>query len=583
MYNPKTPSRHRSKSEVKTPLTPSLVNAMNNVNLGSSPTKRSTTTSTSSRLKSKQSTSAFDVTNPFIAPQTKSRPSSPVKRIGSSGMPTSESFQRQANGGVIRKGGVESRLDVVTRDYVPPPPKHEVKRSKSTPAANRTGAEKRDRFITNRDNTDIAVVGAALEQMSLKPENSSPGHTARLAAATGVPVNRRILGYHEQPPSASSSDTTLAQQREYAKPLYAQRPGAVATSTGATTNKTRKIPTQPERVLDAPGMVDDFYLNLLSWSCQNAVAVALESSTYIWKADTGAVVQLGECPEGSYVSSVDFSNDGAFLGVGNGNGDVELWDVETGQKLRTMSGHQGQIATLSWHQHILSSGCGDGSIWHHDVRIPKHKVMELLGHTGEVCGLKWRSDGELLASGGNDNVVNIWDGRLGDVGEGARGSAKWTKRNHTAAVKAVAWCPWQPSLLASGGGTNDATINVWNSTTGARLHTLRTPSQITSIQWGPHKKELLTTHGYPTNAIMIHAYPSMERVAEIRDAHDSRVLFSCVGPAGDVVCTGAGDENLKFWRIWEVASEGAKKKRVASEEVGGGRSNSTKEGILTLR
>jgi len=65
--------------------------------------------------------------------------------------------------------------------------------------------------------------------------------------------------------------------------------------------------------------------------------------------------------------------------------------------------------------------------------------MELLGHSGEVCGMKWRSDGELLASGGNDNVVNIWDGRLGDAGrETARGSAKWTKRNHTAAVKV---CP----------------------------------------------------------------------------------------------------------------------------------------------
>jgi cell division cycle protein 20 (cofactor of APC complex) len=105
-------------------------------------------------------------------------------------------------------------------------------------------------------------------------------------------------------------------------------------------------------------------------------------------------------PEGTYVSSVDFSNDGAYLGIGLGTGEVELWDVEAGQKLRTMGGHQGQIAVLSWNAHILSSGCGDGSIWHHDVRVPRHKVMELLGHTGEVCGLKWRADGELLASGG---------------------------------------------------------------------------------------------------------------------------------------------------------------------------------------
>ncbi|KAG6884935.1 hypothetical protein C0993_007117 [Termitomyces sp. T159_Od127] len=540
---PKTPSRRgRARSDARTPLTPSLATALGNISL-----------------------------NPFVS----SRPSSPIKRATSGAIPVSDALQRQAGTGVIRRGGIESRLDVVTRDYVPPKP--ELKRSRSTPASAR-----RDRFITNRD-TD-SDVAPTLDNLHLNPQSASPGHTARLVAATGVPLNRRILAYHEPPPAASSSsDPALAQHREFARPLYAQRNASIPNSVSAT--KSRKIPTQPERVLDAPGLVDDFYLNLLAWSPLNSVAVALEASTYIWKADTGAVTQLADAPEGTYVSSVDFSNDGAFLGIGVGTGDVELWDVETAQKLRTMSGHQGQVATLSWHQHILTSGCGDGSIWHHDVRVPRHKVMELLGHTGEVCGLRWRSDGELLASGGNDNVVNIWDGRVGDVAEGARGSAKWTKRNHTAAVKAVAWCPWQPSLLASGGGTNDATINVWNTTTGARLHSLKTPSQITSLLWAPSKKEILSTHGFPTNALMVHAYPSMERVAEIRDAHDARVLFSCLSPNGDVVCTGAGDENLKFWRIWDAGAEKTKKKKIASAsgDVGGGRINSTREGILSIR
>ncbi|THG96251.1 hypothetical protein EW026_g5555 [Hermanssonia centrifuga] len=299
----------------------------------------------------------------------------------------------------------------------------------------------------------------------------------------------------------------------------------------------------------------------------------------MWKAESGDVVHLGDAPEGSYVSSVDFSNDGQFLGVGIGSGEVELWDLETQTKLRTMTGHSTQVACLSWNKHILSSGCGDGSIWHHDVRLARHKVGELTGHQGEVCGLKWREDGELLASGGNDNVVNVWDGRIGDVAPGTRGTARWTKRNHTAAVKAIAWCPWQPSLLASGGGTNDATVHIWNTTTGARLHSLVTPSQITSLQWSPHKKEFLTTHGYPTNAVMIHAYPSLERVAEIRDAHDSRVLWSAIGPGGDVVVTGAGDENLKFWRVWDVPKE---RKSKAKEFKEGGR-GSTKSGILAIR
>ena len=277
-------------------------------------------------------------------------------------------------------------------------------------------------------------MAATLNLMSLNPTTTSPGHTARLVAATGVPLNKRVLAYHEAPPAAS--DTTLTKQREIARPLYS-RPGALPSSSGAVTNRSRKIATQPERVLDAPGMVDDFYLNLISWSVQNVVAVALAENTYIWKAESGEVVQVGEAPEGTYVSSVDFSNDGAFLGIGIGSGDVELWDVESGQKLRSMGGHQAQIAALSWHGHLLSSACGDGSIWHHDVRVARHKVMELLGHSGEVCGLKWRADGELLASGGNDNVVNIWDGRVGDVTEGSRGVARWTKRNHSAAVKVL--------------------------------------------------------------------------------------------------------------------------------------------------
>ncbi|KAI0739558.1 WD40 repeat-like protein [Daedaleopsis nitida] len=537
-YPPKTPTRHgRSRSETKTPLSSSFF-APN---------------------------SLADASNPFLVP---SRAASPAKK---SSAPTSASLKRQASSGLIRKGGVESRLDVVTRDYVPPPPKSE-KRSRSQPSR-----DNRDRFITTRDPAD--EVAATLDLMSLNPESASPGHTARLVAATGVPLNRRILAYHEPPPVASS-DPLMTQARELVRPLYSRSGSAPAGASTTTGTKDRKISTYPYKILDAPGMQDDFYLNLISWSSTNVVGIALGGSAYIWKAESGEVVLVSEGPEGSYIASLDFSNDGGFLGVGYPDGNVELWDVETQTKLRTMSGHSAQVGVLSWNGHILSSGCQDGSIWHHDVRVARHKVMELLGHQGEVCGLRWRSDGELLASGGNDNVLNVWDGRVGDVGtpsSSTRSAARWTKRNHTAAVKAVAWCPWQPALLASGGGTSDATVHIWNTTTGARLHSLVTPAQISSIQWSPHRKEFITTHGFPTNAIMVHSYPSMDKVAEIKDAHDSRVLFSALSPSGELVCTAAGDENLKFWRIWEAPKV---KKKEAKESS---RMSSTATGILTIR
>ena len=128
---PKTPARNRTRSETKTPLTPSVLAGLGNLCLAPSPAKRA-----GPRTKTKSISGSYDTTNPFIAPPSfaqRSRPSSPIKRTTSSGIPLSDAFQRQANGGVIRKGGVESRLEVVTRDYVPPL-KAEIKRSKSTPA-----------------------------------------------------------------------------------------------------------------------------------------------------------------------------------------------------------------------------------------------------------------------------------------------------------------------------------------------------------------------------------------------------------------------------------------------------------------
>jgi len=58
--------------------------------------------------------------------------------------------------------------------------------------------------------------------------------------------------------------------------------------------RKRAIPTRPDRVLDAPGMVDDYYLNLLSWSSDNMVAIGLGEAVYVWNAESGGVSALGE-------------------------------------------------------------------------------------------------------------------------------------------------------------------------------------------------------------------------------------------------------------------------------------------------
>ncbi|KAJ2848307.1 WD repeat-containing protein slp1 [Coemansia brasiliensis] len=342
-------------------------------------------------------------------------------------------------------------------------------------------------------------------------------------------MNKRILTFKEEAPTSEKDDL----RQVYSRP---------ALKSNASTNTKRRILNTPERVLDAPGLVDDYYLNLLDWSIGNILAIGLDQSVYLWNATTGDVESLCQLEGDSYISSVKWTADGSYLAIGVSEGDVQIWDAESQSKIRTMSGHQARVGVMSWERHILSSGCRDGSIWNHDVRVANHKTAELIAHNHEVCGLTWRMDGAFLASGGNDNLVNIWDARST--------VPKFTKTQHTAAVRALAWSPWQLNLLASGGGSYDRHVHFWNTTTTARLNSIDTGSQVTSIQFSNEYRELVTSHGFPHNHLALWSYPSLAKIVDI-PAHDTRVLHTAMSPDGQTIATAASDESLKFWRIFE--------------------------------
>ena len=94
----------------------------------------------------------------------------------------------------------------------------------------------------------------------------------------------------------------------------------------------------------------------------------------------------------------------------------------------------------------------------------------------QVCGLAWSPDGRILASGGNDNILNLWQAVSGECFGSC--SVSHVLSQHQAAVKALAWCPWQPNILASGGGTAHRTVGIWNASNGALLNTVDTKSQV---------------------------------------------------------------------------------------------------------
>ena len=98
------------------------------------------------------------------------------------------------------------------------------------------------------------------------------------------------------------------------------------------------------------------------------------------------------------------------MSVGLHSGEVQVWDVNHTKLVRTLSGHGSRVGACAWNGSQLASASRDRSILVRDVRDHNQYHKELLGHTQEVCGLRWSFfDDGLLASGGNDNKLMIWN------------------------------------------------------------------------------------------------------------------------------------------------------------------------------
>ena len=82
---------------------------------------------------------------------------------------------------------------------------------------------------------------------------------------------------------------------------------------------------------------------------------------------------------------------------------------------------------------------------------------------------------------------------------------------------------------------------------GACLNEVDTHSQVCALQWSMHDKELVSSHGYSHNQLILWKYPSMVKVAELT-GHTSRVLHMAQSPDGTTVVSAAADETLRFWK-----------------------------------
>jgi cell division cycle 20-like protein 1, cofactor of APC complex len=398
-------------------------------------------------------------------------------------------------------------------------------------------ADEGGRFIPNRVASNLKLLFEKAE-IDYKPEN------------TEEPSHKFSDFLHSQLFKSPTSDTkTHNTLFKYKPPLFPglenkeNQPYSIfQPSSSFEIKSARKFSKTPYKILDAPNLKDDFYIDVVSWSSKNIIAIGLGNEVYLWSAETSKVKCLCSLIN-DVVTSVGWNNDGDVLAVGTEKGGIYIYDGISCVLITTLDSHLSRVGTLSWNQNLLSSGSRDGTIVHQDIRTGV-TCAKIYAHRQEICKIKWSINNDYLVSGGNDNKIILWSS--------INANPVSTLLGHNAAVKALDWCPHSYNVLASGGGTADKTIRLWNCHTSEQTMCIETNSQVCNLKYSINTYELVTSHGYSENLINVWKYPCMQPIGELR-GHNSRVLYMDLSPDKETIVTGAGDETLRFWKLFPAA------------------------------
>ncbi|KAH8152833.1 uncharacterized protein LAJ45_03059 [Morchella importuna] len=353
------------------------------------------------------------------------------------------------------------------------------------------------------------------------PEAEMEKHERRLSAALGVDRSARVLSFTRE--NEPRKDGMVRKGGVLGSPrsenlsdllwddvLDAGSRDSTPQSSPCRKAQKRTVPTTPFRVLDAPGLHSDVY----SWTEAGGARPFEPWST-------------------SHVTSLAFSSSQGgnnILAIGRIDGSLSLWNpIELTPRIERP--HNAGVACLAW-KPVLSHrplaffqpyGTGDRS-------RPSSAIIEteelLVGDEfGNVTlsanlrvSLEWRWRRD---SSGGENMI-----------EGGE-KYKWL---HGAAVKAIAFCPWQKSLIATGGGSNDRCIHFFHTFSGAALATINVSAQVTSLLWSVNHREIAATFGYanPDHPIRIavFSWPECKQVVQIPWQEDMRALYAVAYPGG---------------------------------------------------
>jgi WD40 repeat protein len=298
------------------------------------------------------------------------------------------------------------------------------------------------------------------------------------------------------------------------------------------------------RLRPASGIVDATF----SPDGRLVAAVGGSSTARIWDVQTG--FPLLALQHGGNVLSVAFSADGRLIATGSADGFARLWSVAGGVELAPFKHDLVPGQTTPDDVRMVSFSPDSKRLLTVAVNrfarvfdVARHEQVFRLDHGTVVNVARFSHDGRLIATGGNNEFVRIWNA--------SNGAPAMDRLEGTGKVADLAFSP-NDKLLATA-ETNDSTGHVWRlrdrTAVAVFTHHLGGVASVTfsPLTYSADDRGSVVTTGGDGNAYIHRSESSF--VQGVLLGHTGPVNAADFSPDGSEIVTGSDDG---FARVWDA-------------------------------
>ena len=345
----------------------------------------------------------------------------------------------------------------------------------------------------------------------------------------------------------------------------------------ATFEEVRAIPAHTATVVDVT----------FTPTGERVATSSNDGTVRVWDVATGERAQELRGHHGAALA-VTYSPDGKRIATGGFDNTIRLWDAVSGAERLTLRGHTdmvwgvafspdgGKIVSASFDRdfkiwdtaprsettgpglftiasptsdrvNVLAFGPGDGLLatggWDNAVRLWDGRTgalrRTLAGHTGVVFGVAFNRDGTRIASSSWDHTVKVWDT--------ATGREVLTFNGHKAPVQSVAFSPDGKQIASTGW---DGRVLIWDAATGEvaivcdKLLGIALPT--VSVAFSPDGRRIAT--GRTDRSVVVWDAESGRATCTL-EGHEGVVPCVRFSPDGQLLATASWDKTAKVWDV----------------------------------